>query len=762
MESNEGILSGVDIDPFQDILDQHPGATLMNVTGNPYAAINARGLQMDANALAAAGLNSFTSSATPATTGGGKITLQDILNLPLTEEAKLRRAEEAYAKAVLDLRNYNKGRKYDTADKWTEEGDEQDSDFFVGSEYDKQGGQKGRQNAVQVTKAALEGLGGSPYGSLLKRGIVTVAQLATTGMNRAMNTVGGPNFRQVTLNPLQGSVTGQYTDSGQYTPLKIGETKDGTIVAASTGIPALDALIGGSTTTDADGSISGIKKPDFGTIWENIGGVTGAAGTLSLLGEDASETFDPTTVTPAIDANATTPDTVFTYGGLSPQEIAYNKAMKVFDGAGGGEEGKAAVLQALEDNGLTIADLSEQTGVSIAELETFLTPAATGADIVTTGTGTDIVVETPQQIAYKKAIKVFDDAGGGEAGKAAVLQALEDNGLTIADLSEQTGVSLDEIKTFLTPVVDNTTTSTVSDLDKINTIFSTGTGLQGESATGVLGLDTAGPLNLTKRVAIADPLDDILKRVDYSPLDLTAGIQVDVKPDDLTKRVAIADPLDDITKRVDYSPLDLKKSIDALDQKLELKKGIGALDQQPNVLRSVTLTGEPSIGGGISELRSGPSFGGAVTLETGPNASGTLEHVPGASTTYRSSLGEDFPGAAATLRASLNEGAPGDLKGTLRAGSLEGTLTAGEVFKGEIKGSTSPAEKTSTLRGSSGGGGGGGGGGGMDTGGGGPGQVAGGPGGLAEIEYLFQRFGDTIFAPELTKEEENELLYPYS
>jgi len=328
-------------------------------------------------------------------------------------------------------------------------------------------------------------------------------------------------------------------------------------------------------------------------------------------------------------------------------------------------------------------------------------------------------------------------------------------------LATQTGVSLDEIKTFLYPVVDNTTTSTVSDLDKINTIFSTGTGLQGESATGILGLDTAGPLNLTKRVDIDDPLKDILKRVDYSPLDLTAGIQVDVKPDDLTKRVEIGAKPEDITKRVDYSPLDLKKSIGALDQKLDLKKGIGALDPQPNLLRKVTLTGEPLIGGDISELRSGPSFGGAVTLETGPNASGTLEHVPGASTTYRSSLGEAFPGAAETLRASVTESAPGDLKGTLRAGGLEETLTAGEVFKGELKGSTSPAEKTSTLRGSSGGGGGGGGGGGMDTGGGSPGEGAGEPGDLTEIEYLFQRFGDTIFAPELTKAEENELLYPY-
>jgi hypothetical protein len=47
-------------------------------------------------------------------------------------------------------------------------------------------------------------------------------------------------------------------------------------------------------------------------------------------------------------------------------------------------------------------------------------------------------------------------------------------------------------------------------------------------------------------------------------------------------------------------------------------------------------------------------------------------------------------------------------------------------------------------------------------GGGGPGQVAGGPGDLAEIDYLFQRFGDTIFAPRLTEEEEDDLLYAYT
>jgi len=312
--------------------------------------------------------------------------------------------------------------------------------------------------------------------------------------------------------------------------------------------------------------------------------------------------------------------------------------------------------------------LSEQTGVSIAELETFLTPTATGVgldDLTVSGTAATgtmgPLVETPQQIAYKKAMKVFDDAGGGEAGKAAVLKALEDNNLSLQDLATQTGVSLDEIKTFLglggLTIDGGTPTSTVGPVLP-------------DSATGILGLDTTGP---------------------------------------------------NLTKRVDYSPLDLKK-------------GIGALDQQTDLKRS-------------------------VTREAGPNTSGTLEHVPGASTTYRSSLGEAFPGAAATFKTSLNEGAPGDLKGALRG--LEGTLTAGEVFKGEFnepyETGSSSVQKASTLRGSSGGGGGG-----MDTGGGSPGQVAGGPGDLAEIEYLFQRFGDTIFAPELTKEEENELLYPYS
>ena len=143
--------------------------------------------------------------------------------------------------------------------------------------------------------------------------------------------------------------------------------------------------------------------------------------------------------------------------------------MKVFDDAGGGEAGKAAVLQALEDNDLTIADLSEQTGVSLAELETFLTPAATGVglgDLTVSGTAATgtmgPLAETPEQAAYRKTMKVFNDAGGGEAGKAAVIQALEDNNLSLQDLADQTGVALDDIQTFLYPVSDNTTTSTIT------------------------------------------------------------------------------------------------------------------------------------------------------------------------------------------------------------------------------------------------------------------------------------------------------------
>lgn len=99
---------------------------------------------------------------------------------------------------------------------------------------------------------------------------------------------------------------------------------------------------------------------------------------------------------------------------------------------------------------------------------------------------------------------------------------------------------------------------------------------------------------------------------------------------------------------------------------------------------------------------------------------------------------------------------------TLRGSSVnvnEPTLRGSSVILDESTlRASSPALKTSTVRASSGGGGGGGGGMGA-PGGSGIGVGAGGPGDLVDIEYLFERFGDTIFAPRLTEEEENDLLY---
>ena len=69
---------------------------------------------------------------------------------------------------------------------------------------------------------------------------------------------------------------------------------------------------------------------------------------------------------------------------------------------------------------------------------------------------------TDQQAALAKATEVFDGAGGGAAGTAAVLQALEDNGLTVQDLADQTGIPLTELNTFIGA---NTAVVTDTDID---------------------------------------------------------------------------------------------------------------------------------------------------------------------------------------------------------------------------------------------------------------------------------------------------------
>ena len=778
MDSSEGILSGTGIcDPLDiDCIDAArakysdvPGSTTYS---NPTAAANNRGLQMDANALAAAGLNSFTSSATSATTGGGNITLQDILDLPKTDKALRRIAiEEALGNLKWVLDDFNEGIEQEKSNRAALDSIHEEwanLDISGMSDDEFEAAEKNYQaKLAQQTIWNEQSIQGLTYGNTrndaFEEGVEKNYSTALAAAQQAVADLGVTrteieNWNAVNRAPWEAPIS-PTLGTGATIFDRVGDM-------ASSGLGALAEAA--DWTGEALGDVIGMGDPDqYGPTFPAVGGVGwqwGETGHTMPVRIGTAKDGTPIVINipggGAVQGAATAAaEAPRTLGGLWD---IIRGTYQGLGGIGGIATAAAAHKMGLEEDD---EDTDSTLGAIYVPTDDTVGGEGIGEDPLTANTvaTTGAVVETPQQIAVRKTMKVFDDAGGGAKGKAAVIQALADNNLSLQDLATQTGVSLDEIKTFLYPVVDNTTTSTVSDLDKINTIFSTGTGLQGESATGILGLDTAGPLNLTKRVDIDDPLKDILKRVDYSPLDLTAGIQVDVKPDDLTKRVEIGAKPEDITKRVDYSPLDLKKSIGALDQKLDLKKGIGALDPQPNLLRKVTLTGEPLIGGDISELRSGPSFGGAVTLETGPNASGTLEHVPGASTTYRSSLGEAFPGAAATFKTSLNEGAPGDLKGTLRG--LEGTLTAGEVFKGEFnepyETGSSSVQKASTLRGSSGGGGGGGGGGGMDTGGGSPGEGAGEPGDLTEIEYLFQRFGDTIFAPELTKAEENELLYPY-
>ena len=193
------------------------------------------------------------------------------------------------------------------------------------------------------------------------------------------------------------------------------------------------AVIGGSATKTMDGSISGVKPPESGNVIDSVDGILGVAKTVGMLsGETVDETFDPAAVV-ADDTLVTNPGTT---------------------------------------------------------------------------TGVSLINETPEQAAYRKTMKVFNDAGGGEAGKAAVLQALGDNNLSLQDLADQTGVALEDIQTFLYPVSDNTTktlttaemlaalnnltgtglkkvdstvSDTVSDIDKINTVFGNGTELKSET-----------------------------------------------------------------------------------------------------------------------------------------------------------------------------------------------------------------------------------------------------------------------------------------
>jgi hypothetical protein len=101
-------------------------------------------------------------------------------------------------------------------------------------------------------------------------------------------------------------------------------------------------------------------------------------------------TADENLATQIIEGNVAAEEAAAAAKLLADQQAALAKATKVFEDAGGGAAGTAAVLEALEANGLTVKDLADQTGLSLAELNTFIGANTTaGTDTTTTGTGTD-------------------------------------------------------------------------------------------------------------------------------------------------------------------------------------------------------------------------------------------------------------------------------------------------------------------------------------------------------------------------------------
>ena len=86
------------------------------------------------------------------------------------------------------------------------------------------------------------------------------------------------------------------------------------------------------------------------------------------------------------------------------------------------------------------ADAAAATAAATVASATAAAEAATAAAIATTAAAA---------AAKATATEVFDAAGGGAAGTSAVLKALDDNGLTVQDLADQTNVSLVDLNTFM-------------------------------------------------------------------------------------------------------------------------------------------------------------------------------------------------------------------------------------------------------------------------------------------------------------------------
>ena len=160
----------------------------------------------------------------------------------IAEGKKFLSAEKKFAEAVAYLKAYNQGLAIDS-ERFTDDSgkftDESLEAFFEG--------QRDAQDALQVARANYEAVGGKPETLMNKilGGVTTVGAAPSAGAAAA----GIPSFNQVLYNipsilAGQPVVTGSYSDAGTQTPLKVDE-KDGTIIAATTGIPALDEAIAG-------------------------------------------------------------------------------------------------------------------------------------------------------------------------------------------------------------------------------------------------------------------------------------------------------------------------------------------------------------------------------------------------------------------------------------------------------------------------------------------------------------------------------------
>ena len=207
-----------------------------------------------------------------------------------------------------------------------------------------------------------------------------------------------------------GTMTGTILDTlnavrnGQITLAEAVE-KDAAGLAGAMGVSVAvlqTAVFAGKTlqdiATDRDAAAVALAAD------ENEGGIT--VGGVSLDGNVATEIVEGNTAAKAAEKL------------LADQQAALAKATEVFDTAGGGAAGTTAVLEALEANGLTVQDLANQTGVSLADLNTFIGANTTvGTDTVVAGGGTDTVV-----------------AGGGTD----TVVAKGENELTEVNLNEET------------------------------------------------------------------------------------------------------------------------------------------------------------------------------------------------------------------------------------------------------------------------------------------------------------------------------------